>query len=149
MAIGPDHYHFIHSAGEAKEDRVGGALVMISVNKVVPRNTTIQFHDVHPGRLLHVRVKRKQPIDVLNLYQYTANDHKQTTERRHKFLLRLQHTLQGLPTRHTLILGGDLSTTCTPLANSLASTLNSMGSSRNPVSNPALDCTSKYTAHMP
>ena len=108
-------YHYIHSAGEAKEDRVGGVLIMVST-RVAPKQADIQFHAVHPGRLLHVRINRKQPIHVLNLYQYTANDHKLTPERRHKYLLRLRHTLQGLPIRNMLIIGGDLNTTCTPQA---------------------------------
>ena len=108
-------YHYIHSAGEAKEDRVGGVLIMIST-RVAPKQADIQFHAIHPGRLLHVRINRKQPIDVLNLYQYTANDNKLTAERRHKYLLRLRHTLQGLPNRNLLIIGGDLNTTCTPQA---------------------------------
>ena len=85
------HFHYIHSAGEAKEDRVGGILIMVST-KVVPKSADIQFHAVHPGRLLHVRINRKQPIDVLNLYQYAANDNKLTPDRRHKFLLRFRHT---------------------------------------------------------
>ena len=114
------HYHFTHSAGEAKEDRVGGVLIMLST-KVVPRSADIQFHAVHPGRLLHIRINRKQPIDVLNLYQCAANDNKLTPERHHKFLLRLRHTLQDLPTRKTLIIGGDLNTTCTRLRRSVES----------------------------
>ena len=93
-------YHFIHSAGEAKEDRVGGVLVMVST-KVVPKSTNIQSHAVHPGRLLHARINRKQPIDVLKLYQYTANDNKLTPEMRYKFLLRLRHTLLARPTCQT------------------------------------------------
>ncbi|CAE7338149.1 Pol [Symbiodinium sp. CCMP2592] len=107
-------FHYLHTAGEAKEDKVGGLLVAIST-KIVSHSKDIQFHAVHPGRIFHVRVNRKQPLDILNLYQYTANDNKLTPERRSKFLRQLRHTLQGLPTRHTLIMGGDLNTTCTPL----------------------------------
>eukprot|EP00439_Symbiodinium_sp_Y106_P082948 s444_g22.t1 len=85
-------FHFVHSAGERKEDMVGGVLTMVSA-RVIKRNFDMQYNAVHPGRILHVR---QQLLDLLNVYQYAANDHKSTPERRYR-----------------LIMAGDMNT-CTP-----------------------------------
>ena len=69
---------------------------------------------VHPGRLLHVRINMQQSLDLINVCQYAANDHKSTPERRYRLLLSLQKTLQSLPSRNVLIMAGDMNTTCTP-----------------------------------
>ena len=61
-----------------------------------------------------MRVNLQQPLDLINVYQYAANDHKSTPERRYRLLLSLQKTLQGIPGRNMLILAGDMNTTCTP-----------------------------------
>ena len=82
--------------------------------RVIQRSFDIQYNAVHPGRLLHVRVNLQQPLDLINVYQYAANDHKSTPERRYRLLLSLQKTLQGIPGRNMLILAGDMNTTCTP-----------------------------------
>ncbi|CAE7223016.1 unnamed protein product [Symbiodinium sp. CCMP2456] len=108
----PD-FHFIHSAGAASEDKVGGLLTMVSTR--LAKSSEIQLHAAHPGRLLHVRINRSHPIDVMNVYQYTANDHKLTPVRRQQFLTKLQKTLRGIPNRHVLILAGDFNTTCTTM----------------------------------
>ncbi|CAE7373197.1 unnamed protein product [Symbiodinium sp. CCMP2456] len=73
-------FHFVHSAGQTREDRVGGVLTMVSTK--VAQRSEIQFHPVFPGRLLHVRLNLPQPIDIINAYQYAANDNKLTPERR-------------------------------------------------------------------
>ncbi|CAE7265256.1 unnamed protein product, partial [Symbiodinium sp. CCMP2456] len=106
---GPD-FHFIHSAGKAKEDVHGGVLIMIST-KVAAR-AELQFNIVHPGRMLHVRINKACAIDVLNLYQYTANDNKLTPERRQHFLKKLHSTLRGIPSRHSIFMAGDMNSTC-------------------------------------
>ncbi|CAE7251454.1 unnamed protein product, partial [Symbiodinium sp. CCMP2456] len=107
---GPD-FHFVHSAGKSKEDVHGGVLIMIS--KKVAATAELQFNIVHPGRLLHVRINKACSIDVLNLYQYTANDNKLTPERRQKFLKKLHSTLRGIPSRHSVLIAGDVNSTCT------------------------------------
>ncbi|CAE7740061.1 MCAT [Symbiodinium sp. CCMP2456] len=105
-------FHFIHSAGHSSEDKVGGLLIMVSVR--LAKSSDIQFHAVHPGRLLRVRVNRAHPIDILNIYQYTANDNRLTPARRQQYLTRLQKTLRRIPNRHVLIAAGDYNTTCVP-----------------------------------
>ncbi|CAE7296954.1 unnamed protein product [Symbiodinium sp. CCMP2592] len=105
----PD-FHFVHSSGHNKEDKQGGVLTIVSTK--VATSSELQYHEIWPGRLLHVRVNKHQPIDILNVYQYTANDQSLTPERRHKYLLRLRHALSGIPSRHVMILAGDFNTTC-------------------------------------
>ena len=106
-------FHFVHSAGEKKEDKVGGVLIMVST-RVIQRSFDIQYNAAHPGRLLHARVNLQQPLDLINVYQYAANDHKSTPERRYRLLLTMQRTLQGILGRNLLIMAGDMNTTCTP-----------------------------------
>ncbi|CAE7708124.1 MCAT [Symbiodinium sp. CCMP2592] len=107
-------FHFIHSAGRGKLDKVGGLLTIVSTR--LARRDDIQYQGVHPGRLLHVRVQTgKTPLDILNVYQYAANDKPDTPEYRHKFLLCLQRCLSSLPRRHALILSGDFNSTCSPM----------------------------------
>ncbi|CAE7257373.1 unnamed protein product [Symbiodinium sp. CCMP2592] len=104
------NFHFVHSSGQNKEDKHGGVLTIVSTK--VATTLELQYHVLWPGRLLHVRVNKPQPIDILNAYQYTANDNPLTPARRHKYLLRLRHALSGIPNRHILVLAGDLNTTC-------------------------------------
>ena len=105
-------YHFIHSAGHNKEDKVGGVLTAISTK--LAAHSDIQFHPVCPGRVLHVRINKGPPTDIINVYQYTANDHKLTPDRRHKLLQRFQSTLRSVPARNAIIMAGDFNTTCVP-----------------------------------
>ncbi|CAE7040662.1 MCAT [Symbiodinium sp. CCMP2592] len=54
-------------------------------------------------------------MDILNVYQYAANDKPDTPDHRHRFLLCLQRCLSSLPRRHALILSGDFNSTCSPV----------------------------------
>ena len=55
---------------QAKEDRIGGLLVMVSTK--LANSSEIQFHAVHaPRQIIQVRVNRSQPIAILNAYQHT------------------------------------------------------------------------------
>ncbi|CAE7193616.1 unnamed protein product [Symbiodinium sp. CCMP2592] len=107
-------FHFIHSAGRGKLDKVGGLLTIVSTR--LARRDDLQYQGVHPGRLLHVRVQTgKVPLDILNVYQYAANDKPDTPDHRHRFLLCLQRCLSSLPRRHALVLSGDFNSTCSPV----------------------------------
>ena len=100
-------YHYIHSQGLNKEDKVAGVLTIIAAKHA--KASDIQYSVLHPGRLLHVRLPRGQShVDVLNCYQYAVNDREGVFERRFQLLSRLQKCLHGLPQRNSLILGGDL-----------------------------------------
>ncbi|CAE7033308.1 unnamed protein product [Symbiodinium sp. CCMP2592] len=48
-------FHFIHSAGKGKLDKVGGLLTIVSTR--LARRDDLQYQGVHPGRLLHVRAQ--------------------------------------------------------------------------------------------
>ena len=52
-------YHYVHSAGANKLDKVEGVLTIISDR--LAKASDLQFIDVHPGRLLHVRVHVGRP----------------------------------------------------------------------------------------
>ena len=104
----PD-YSYVHSAGSQKVDKVGGVLTIVSTR--IAKSSDIQFYHVWAGRLLHVRVPAGgSSIDLLNVYQYSANEKPETLHRRQQFLQRLQKCLAGLPRRHSLIMSGDMNT---------------------------------------
>ena len=108
---GNKDYSYIHSAGTNKFDKVGGLLTMVSTR--LAKNSDIQFNHVWAGRLLHVRIPAgNTSIDLINAYQFSANDKSETLTRRQHYLQRLQRCLAGLPRRHSLIMSGDLNTTC-------------------------------------
>ena len=111
---GPD-YVYIHSAGHNKQDKVGGLLTMVSTR--IASDKDVQYNHVWAGRLLHVRVPAgNASLDLLNVYQYSANDKPGTLARRQQFLQKLQRALAGLPRRNALIMSGDLNTSCEPLS---------------------------------
>ncbi|CAE7208423.1 unnamed protein product [Symbiodinium sp. CCMP2592] len=98
-----DAFHFIHSQGHNKEDKVAGLLVMVAVKHT--KAGDIQHSALHHGRLLHVRFPKGQThIDILNYYHI---DNEGVYENRHKLLTKLQRTVAGLPARNTLLLAGD------------------------------------------
>ena len=100
-------YHYIHSQGLNKEDKVGGVLTIIAARHA--KETDIQYSVLHPGRLLHVRLPRgTSHVDVLNCYQYAVNEQEGVFDRRLQLFTRLQRCLHGLPQRNSLIMGGDL-----------------------------------------
>ncbi|CAE7356543.1 unnamed protein product [Symbiodinium sp. CCMP2456] len=68
----------------------------------------LQHHEVHPGRLNHIRIPRGQShVDIVNLYQYAASDSDGVYERRMGLLTKLQKCVAGLPQRNSVVLGGD------------------------------------------
>ena len=78
----------------------------------------MQFQSIWAGRLLHVRIPvGGSAIDLINAYQYSATEKPETVHRRQQFLQRLQKCVAGLPRRHTLILSGDMNTSCEPTPN--------------------------------
>ena len=106
-------YTYIHSAGTQKVDKVGGVLTMISSK--LAKSSDVQFQSIWAGRILHVRVPAKgSSIDLVNVYQYSANEKPETLHRRQAFLQRLHKCLAGLPRRHSLIVSGDMNTSSVP-----------------------------------
>ena len=110
---GPD-YVYVHSAGQNKLDKVGGLLTMISTR--IASSQDVQYNSAWAGRLLHVRIPAgNASLDLLNAYQYSANDKPGTAARRQQFLQKLQRLIAGLPRRNALILSGDMNTSCEPM----------------------------------
>ena len=100
-------FHYIHSQGLGKEDRVAGLLTMISTRLV--KADDIQYVAAHPGRLLHIRIPRGQSsVDIVNWYQYSVSDAEGVFDRRLSLLTKLQRCVAGLPQqRNSLLLAGD------------------------------------------
>ena len=74
---------------------------------------TLRYVDVIPGRLLRLQFHRhSQPCDLLNFYQHTwrATDH--VRRLRHQALDQLTRTINLIPKRSLLIIGGDFNATC-------------------------------------
>ena len=93
--------------------RWGGVLTIVS--EKLAKASDLQHVDIHPGRLLHVRVHTKRAtLDVINCYQYALNDKSGTHERRQAWLRRLQQCLTGLPSRNALVLAGDFNSQSSP-----------------------------------
>ena len=106
-------YNYIHSAGTQKVDKVGGVLTIISSK--LAKSSDVQFQSIWAGRILHVRVPAGGSlIDLLNVYQYSVNEKPETLHRRQQLLQRLHKCLAGLPRRHSLIMSGDMNTSCAP-----------------------------------
>ncbi|CAE6969563.1 unnamed protein product, partial [Symbiodinium sp. CCMP2456] len=106
-------FHYVHSQGVRKEDSTGGVLIMIATRHAKARD--IQFHAIHPGRLVHVRIPKGQThIDIMNLYQYSVSDAEGVYERRAALTFKLHRCLAGLPRRNFLLLGGDFNCPCEP-----------------------------------
>eukprot|EP00439_Symbiodinium_sp_Y106_P044349 s2334_g5.t1 len=99
-------FHYLHSQGLGKDDRVAGLLIMISTRLVKAED--IQYVAIHPGRLLHARIPRGQSsVDLVNWYQYSVSDAEGVFERRLTLLTKLQKCIAGLPQRNSLLLAGD------------------------------------------
>ena len=97
-----EDFHYIHSQGLGKEDRVAGLLIKFSTRLV--KEDDIQYVAVHPGRLLHVRIPRGQSsVDIVNWYQYSVSDAEGVFERRLALLTKLQKCVAGLPQRNSLL----------------------------------------------
>ncbi|CAE7239424.1 unnamed protein product [Symbiodinium sp. CCMP2456] len=99
-------YVCVHSQGQSKADSVSGLLTMVSTSIVTASD--LQYLEIHPGRLLHIRIPRGQShVDIVNLYQYAATDSEGVYERRMGLLTKLQKCVAGLPRRNSVVLGGD------------------------------------------
>ena len=102
----------IHSSGYDSElslDRHGGILIMI--HQDVFQEPTA--HEVYPGRLLHVRALHRRSnlnVDILGIYQHVQRPQltsELNQQYRNDIWTKLTATLQALPGRNPLLLGGD------------------------------------------
>ncbi|CAE7341282.1 unnamed protein product, partial [Symbiodinium microadriaticum] len=106
-------YHYIHTPGAGKHDRLAGLLVMVSTR--LAKADQLQYRVHHAGRLIHVRVPHQSiHVDVVNWYQYAINEQEGTPERRQQLLIKVQRCIAHLPKRNVLIFGGDFNCPCEP-----------------------------------
>ncbi|CAE7501552.1 unnamed protein product, partial [Symbiodinium necroappetens] len=110
-------YHVLHSAGDEK----AGLLCMIRTG-VVPASH-IRHQAPLPGRLMHIRLMLRTPVDFLNTYQFAWNVNKAaaaglTTKAKTESLLKqrrrvwkhMESWLRTIPRRHGCLVVGDLNT---------------------------------------
>ena len=79
------------------------------IRKTLGQPAQIQWHDIVPGRLLHVRVHGSfRPLDVLATYQYMDDNTASRRYLRADYWTKLDTTLHQLPNRNVLLFTGDL-----------------------------------------
>ena len=108
----------IHSASDPDEahDRYAGVMVLLS--KLHFRDPAV--HEIHKGRLLHVRtthITTSTVVDILAVYQHVWRTHlttQQNQELRDGIWHQLSATCARLPIRNFLLIGGDFNATVQP-----------------------------------
>ena len=104
-------YIFVHSGSQEPDFKQGGLLTVVAKRLLDPG--TLRYVDVIPGRLLRIQFHRhSQPCDLLNFYQHTwrATDH--VRRLRHQALDQLTRTINMIPKRSLMIIGGDFNASC-------------------------------------
>ena len=105
-------YFCLHSGGHSHS----GVLTMIS--KSFCNADNISWADVFPGRILHTRLYfPTRALDIVNVYQF-VNGHSRTSERASVWTS-LHSTLNDLPSRNLLVLGGDFNTSLSTASSSV------------------------------
>ena len=110
------HFHCIHSGcGRG----VAGCLTLIRQN--VCAAAGIKFHEVIPGRILHVQIRLPNThMDIVNAYQHFCLTGPRggldgVVEQRSAFTHRLGQLIHALPLRHIVVLAGDFNAKIAPL----------------------------------
>ena len=103
-------WHHIHSADPSH--RGSGVLVLIA--KSLCPESNLRWHEVIPGRLVHVRLMMPaRNIDVLGCYQHVYTRDTTCKSKRESFWKALDHHLSMLPNRNTLVILGDMNCSLT------------------------------------
>ena len=107
----------VHSGVPGKK----GAGILVGIRSDLADRQDLKWHEVEPGRLLHVRCRiRKQQYDLLAVYQHalTRGDKEQQAETMKKcgsIWKKMDKTLSGFPFRSALVLAGDFNMVLSPL----------------------------------
>ena len=90
-------------------DRAAGVAVL--VRRALAPASLIRFHEVVPGRLLHVRIPlAHNSLDVVCVYQHVwrgTQSSLENTQTRADLLHKLRNCLHALPKRNLLVVAGD------------------------------------------
>ena len=99
-----DGWHIIHSGIEGQ--RKAGIAVMIAQSLCTAAQ--LQWHEVIPGHLLHIRVQLPgHPLDIVCCYQHTCLRTQANMQLRATWWSHLDHLLRNLPRRNLLLMAGD------------------------------------------
>ena len=97
---------WLHVHSGLDQGRGMGVLILISRRICNPGN--LQWNELQPGRLLHVRIpSATRHIDILGCYQYTNHASQNRRQERMAWWNQLDNYIQHLPRRNTLLLLGD------------------------------------------
>ncbi|CAE7336692.1 unnamed protein product [Symbiodinium sp. CCMP2592] len=118
------HWHWILSGAGQTAKANNGSGVAVLINNKLASSSHIRYQEWLPGRLLEVRItedKRRpllhRPITLVCAYQHSRISHSpEVYAKRLRFWEKLQKCLDAVPTRHTLIFGGDINTGISPMS---------------------------------
>jgi len=112
-------FHALHSGGAKSE---AGLLLLVNARKF-PEHT-IQFHDIIPGRLLHVRLESEPSTDLILVYQHAwsisrsrqvaASSKEAILAKRAQLWAHLHSLVSRTPKRNQLLLVGDFNCSLKP-----------------------------------
>ncbi|CAE7822925.1 jockey\pol [Symbiodinium sp. CCMP2592] len=108
-----DGWHFISSP--SPHTRYAGICICVSERIVGAED--LDFRDVIPGRLVHVRIHnpfQDASVDIVGVYQWVkqTKDRVSNAANRSKLWAQLGRTLDSLPRRNVLLLAGDFNSHC-------------------------------------
>ena len=102
-----EHYYCMHSGVSGRQ---AGLLTMVA--RSLCSQHSISWHDLHPGRLMHVRLHgRHRSIDIINIYQHVFHAHR--IDERLDIWHSLHDLVSTLPKRNTWYMVGDFNTSLT------------------------------------
>ncbi|CAE7791908.1 unnamed protein product [Symbiodinium sp. CCMP2592] len=118
------NWHWILSGAGQTAKANNGSGVAVLINNKLASSSHIRYQEWLPGRLLEVRIteaKRRpllhRPITLVCAYQHSRISHSpEVYAKRLRFWEKLQKCLDAVPTRHTLIFGGDINTGISPMS---------------------------------
>ena len=98
------HWMYLHTGCSSQP----GAGIMLLISNSVCTHHDLRWHEVVPGRLVHVQIRlRQRCLDIIACYQHTYSGTKVKQAARQEWWSCLDRYLGTLPKRHVLLMAGD------------------------------------------
>ena len=98
------HWMYLHTGCSSQP----GAGIMLLISNSVCTHHDLRWHEVVPGRLVHVQIRlRQRCLDIIACYQHTFSGTKVKQAARQEWWSCLDRYLGTLPKRHVLLMAGD------------------------------------------
>ena len=98
------HWMYLHTGCSTQP----GAGIMLLISTSVCTHHDLRWHEVVPGRLVHVQIRlRQRCLDVIACYQHTHSGTHAKQAARREWWSCLDRYLGTLPKRHVLLMAGD------------------------------------------